>query len=116
MRKFFVYLSVWMVLLSCSKALDVEKDMYFNQVNWLEPPGERDPIAGVAPMHLELRTDGRAFLYPGSGDIVWEGSYKVTAKKLKVTLKSIESSYEFHVTSSSELKGPNGEILRLEER
>jgi len=89
--------------------------MYFKQVNWVEPPGERDPIAGVAPMHLELRTDGRVFLYPGSGDIVWDGSYKVTTKKIKVTLKSIDTSYEFEVKSSTELKGPSGEILRLEE-
>ena len=116
MKSPLVYLLVCIALLSCSKALDVEKDMYFKQVNWVEPPGERDPIAGVAPMHLELRTDGRAFLYPGSGDIVWDGSYKVTTKKIKVSLKSIDRSYEFNVKSSNELKGPNGELLRLEER
>lgn len=116
MRKVFVFLLVFIALLSCSKAFHVKKDLYFKQVNWVEPPGERDPIAGVAPMHLELRTDGRAFLYPGSGDIVWDGSYKVTNKKIKVTLKQIDISYEFDVKSSTGLKGPNGEILRLEEQ
>lgn len=115
MRKIFVGALLCIALLSCGKALDVEKDMYFKQVNWVEPPGERDPIAAVAPMRLELRTDGRAFLYPGSGDIVWDGSYKITSKRIRVTLKSIDSSYEFDVKSATELKGPNGEILQLEQ-
>lgn len=116
MKNIFIYSLIYIALVSCGKALDVKKDMYFKQVNWVEPPGERDPIAGVAPMHLELRTDGRAFLYPGSGDIVWDGSYKVTHKKIKVVLKSIDKSYEFDVKSSTELMGPDGEVLQLEER
>ncbi|MCH5597627.1 hypothetical protein [Niabella ginsengisoli] len=113
MRKIYWLLVFCIFFSGCSKALDVEEDMYFEQVNWEEPPGERDPIAGVAPMHLELKTSGWAGLYPGSGDIVWSGTYKITHRKVKVSLEHRDDTYEFEVKSDQELIGPGGEILHI---
>ncbi|GAB3415725.1 hypothetical protein GCM10027516_07720 [Niabella aquatica] len=101
---------------SCKKALDVKQDMYFEQVNWVDPGGERDPIAGAGPMHLELKANGFAGLYPGSGDIVGSGTYRVKGKKVKVKVDHIgRTYYEFKINSPTELTGPEGEVLRLKE-
>lgn len=112
--KRFVYLMLpFLFLAACKKRLEVKEDIYFEQVNWVKPPGGQDPIAGPAPMHLELKANGFAGLYPGSGDIVWDGTYKITNKKIKVHLNAIDRSYEFKINSSTELIGPGDEILRL---
>lgn len=100
----------------CKKKLDVKEDKYFEQVNWVDPGGERDPIAGTGPMHLELRKNGQAFLYPGSGDIVWDGTYKISGDKLKVTITGMNQSYKFSILSNEELKAESGELLHLKNR
>lgn len=76
---------------SCSKKLDVKEEMLFEQVNG-SGYGEYS-----GPMHIELRPDGRAFFYPGSGNIVWDGYYKVWGKKLKYMDRDRETGYTFEI-------------------
>ncbi|WP_026309813.1 hypothetical protein [Niabella aurantiaca] len=97
-----------MLFLSCSKKLDVNEDMTFTQVNG-SGYGEYS-----GPMHIELRSDGRAFFYPGSGDIVWDGYYKIKGGKLKYKDPNRETGYTFEIISETELKGERGEVLKKE--
>lgn len=96
------------LFLSCSKRLEVNENIVFMQVNG----GGYGEYSG--PMHIELRPDGRAFFYPGSGDIVWSGYYKISGKKLKYKDDGFETRYTFEIVSGTELKGENGEVLKKE--
>lgn len=96
------------LLLSCSKKLDVNEEMTFMQVNG----GGYGEYSG--PMHIGLRPDGRAFFYPGSGDIVWDGYYKIKGKKLKYMDRDRDTDYTFEIISETELKGERGEVLKKE--
>ncbi|MCD2425319.1 hypothetical protein LQ567_21210 [Niabella pedocola] len=94
--------------MSCSKKLEVNENIVFKQVNF-SGYGE---YSGA--MHIELRPDGRAFFYPGGSDIVWSGHYKISGKKLKYEYDAFETGYTFEIVSGTELKGEDGEILKIE--
>lgn len=118
MKKIVLFAFLSLIVFSCTKRLEVNQDKYFEQTNW---SGDNSAAGtpgwiGSGPMHLELRTDGRAFLYPGSGDIVYSGTYKIRGKKLKVNINDFSLSYDFLIISGTELKGSGGEMLKLKER
>lgn len=115
MRKIILLFFIIAFFAACRKALDVERRMYFEQVNWVDKGGVKDPMVGPAPMTLELSPNGFAGLYPGSGDIVWQGRYRIKGKKIKVDINDMEMKYEFTILSDSEITGPRGEVLHLKD-
>jgi len=107
---FFCLFAVVATLAACKKdALEVTKDSYYIQVN---AGPQTDPLISTATT-LMLRPGGIADIMPG-GDIVWRGTYKISGKRLTVTVKELETKFRFTIISATELHGEGGSVLRLQ--
>jgi hypothetical protein len=105
---FFCLLVIILSMGACKKdALVVDTEKRYNQVN-IEKPVD---LLGGGVM-LVLKPDGIADINPG-GDIIWNGTYKISGNKISVKATQIDTKFNFTIISNEELRGSNGEVLKL---
>jgi hypothetical protein len=97
--------------MACKKdAIQIIEDKHYSQIN---APLVADPQYTTA-ISLTLKPNGTGYIAPG-GDIMHEMTYDVSGKKITVKL-SDKYKYRFDIISDQELHGPNGEVLKLQNR
>lgn len=108
-RNLICLLLIALSFTACKKdALQVNEEKRYEQVN-AQPA--TDPMFGTA-VTLILRPNGQGYINPG-GDIVWPATYKISGKKITVTMEESQRKYRFDIISDEELHGTDGEILKL---
>lgn len=61
---------------------------------------------------LTLKPGGSASILPG-GDILWNGTYKISGKKITVYVQQSDEKYRFTIISDTEIHSEYGEVLKL---
>lgn len=120
MRKHSIYVTtvllfVSMILVSCKKdALRIEKEKRYIQVN--AGPGFGPGDENSRTLILTLYPRGEANLIPG-GDVGFTSKYKIRGKEITVEIVPPNEPLKllFTVVSEKELRGEQGQILRLDE-
>lgn len=86
--------------------IDTEKSFYQERTTPI-----KDPMLDGG-FSLTLKPNGKAAINPG-GDIVWSATYDISGKTITVKVFELDEKFKFTIISDEELRGPNGEVMKL---